>query len=208
MADDLIYTEPVYTERAGAAIAAPTSADGQETDWSGWQRWLDGWLAIERQAIAETIAEALNELEAKRDQQVRELELKLAELTGALGVLRRGGAMRVCGTYSEGTRYEQHDLVAVDGSSFIAREDNPGRCPGAGWQLLASAGRRGARGFPGPNGERGEPGENATAEAGFMALHLDRKTYTIFLSTTDGRIHELSLRGLFEQFVSDMQGGR
>jgi hypothetical protein len=161
---DVIYTEPKYTERADTAVVTRGSADDP---WGGWERWLDGHLAIERHAIVETIVETLNEVEANRDHQIRELELKLAELTGALGVLRRGGAMRVCGTYSEGTRYEQHDVVAVDGSSFIAREDNSGPCPGAGWQLLASAGRRGARGFPGPKGERGEPGENATAEAGF-----------------------------------------
>jgi hypothetical protein len=139
---------------------------------------------------------------------IRELELKLAELGGAVGVLRHGGGLRVCGTYAEGTRYEQHDVVAVNGSSFVAQKDNPGPCPGDGWQLLASAGRRGARGFPGPKGERGERGESALAESGFMALHLDRKTYTILLSTTDGKIHELPWRGLFEQFLADVQGKR
>jgi hypothetical protein len=65
-------------------------------------------------------------------------------------VLRTGKSLRVRRTFSEDAKYERLDIVAVNGSSFIAREDNPGECPGAGWQLLASAGRRGARGFAGP----------------------------------------------------------
>lgn len=108
-------------------IATRASTGGQETDWSGWQRWLDGWLAIERQAIAETIAETLNELEAKRDQQVRELELKLARCAGGLDVLRTGKSLRVRGTFNPDLRYEQLDIVALDGSSFVATEDNPQR---------------------------------------------------------------------------------
>jgi hypothetical protein len=114
--------------------------------------------------------------------------------------------MRVRSTFSEAARYEYLDVVAVNGSSFIARADNPGECPGEGWQLLASAGRRGARGFMGPKGERGEPGESATAGPGFKAFHLNQETYMLSMIMTDGRIHAMSLRGLFEQFVRDMRG--
>ena len=38
------------------------------------------------------------------------------------------------------------DVVALNGGSFIARKDVPGPCPGPGWQLIASQGRRGAAG--------------------------------------------------------------
>jgi hypothetical protein len=123
----------------------------------------------------------------------------------AVNVLRTSKSLRVRGTFSEDARYEQLDIVAINGSSFVAIEDSPGPCPGKGWQLLASAGSRGARGFIGPKGERGE---RAEAGLGFKSLHLDRATYTILLSTTDGKIHELSLRGLFQQFLADMQGKR
>jgi hypothetical protein len=34
---DVIYTQPIETP-----IATRASTGGQETDWSGWQRWLDG----------------------------------------------------------------------------------------------------------------------------------------------------------------------
>jgi hypothetical protein len=206
MSDDVRFTEPVLTEWSddGNAIR---SANGQQIDWSGWEKWLAGHLAIEREAILDTIVEAVGDLEGQRDRQLRDLELKLAEVTGALGVLRRaGGGLRVCSTYDGEGRYEQHDIVMLNGSSFIATRDNPGQCPGAGWRLLCSAGRRGERGPVGPRGERGERGENAEAGSGFLAIHLDRATYTILLSTQDGKIHELNLRGLFEQFVSDMRG--
>jgi hypothetical protein len=62
---------------------------------------------------------------------------------------------RVCGTYREGETYKYLDIVALNGGSFISRADDPGPCPGDGWQLIASAGRAGK---PGIKGERGEPG--------------------------------------------------
>jgi hypothetical protein len=198
---NLIYTQPI--ERAeDTAIAA--SANGGETDSSGWERWLRGHLDIERQVIVESIVEEINEVEAKRDDQIRELGLKIAECIGAVNVLRTGRAMRVRGTYSADAKYEQLDVCAVGGSSFIATEDSPGPCPGAGWQLLSSAGSRGARGSTGARGERGEPGERAKG-LGFK-FHLDCRTYTLSFIAPDGQIHALSLQGLFEQFVRDLGG--
>jgi hypothetical protein len=209
MSDDVIrYTEPVYTERSDDGIATRGSANGQETDWSGWEKWMQGHLAIERQAILDGVADAVGDCLGERDQEIRELQLKIAELSGAVNVLRTGKSLRVRGTFDADARYEQFDIVAVNGSSFVATEDCPGPCPGEGWRLLASAGSRGARGFPGPRGEQGERGESAPAATGFKSLHLDRARYAILLSTQDGKIHELSLRGLFEQFVSDMKGTR
>jgi hypothetical protein len=59
--------------------------------------------------------------------------------------------LKVCGTYRDGETYRQLDIVALNGSSFIARHDDPGPCPGDGWQLIASAGRAGKLG---PKGAR------------------------------------------------------
>jgi hypothetical protein len=50
------------------------------------------------------------------------------------------------GTYDAEARYQHLDIVAQGGSSFIARKDEPGACPGRDWQLIASAGRRGPHG--------------------------------------------------------------
>jgi hypothetical protein len=64
----------------------------------------------------------------------------------------------VRGTWSEGEQYGALDIVALGGAGFIARTDNPGRCPGEGWQMIASQGKRGDRGERGEKGERGPPG--------------------------------------------------
>lgn len=201
------YTDPIYTERGDALIAA------SEQDQSrGWNEWLRSHLLIERDIIFRSIGEELDEKfakdEAQRNAEIRRLELKLAECAGAVDVLRTGKVLRVRGAFSTDAEYKQFDVVMLDGSSFIAVEDRPGQCPGEGWRLLASAGRRGQRGLPGPPGPRGEPGENAVAVPGFKGFHLDPKTYTLSFIMTDGKIHALSLRELFQQFVSEMQGAR
>jgi len=42
-----------------------------------------------------------------------------------------------------------------------ARRDDPGLCPGDGWQVLASRGKARDKGQPGPPGKKGEWGERA-----------------------------------------------
>lgn len=65
---------------------------------------------------------------------------------------------QVRGTYKNGEQYKKLDVCALNGGSFIARHDDPGECPGPGWQLLASRGKTGDKGLPGPRGEKGDPG--------------------------------------------------
>lgn len=60
------------------------------------------------------------------------------------------------GTWSAQASYARLDVVALDGASFIALRDDPGACPGEGWQSLSLRGRAGQ---PGPRGEKGERGE-------------------------------------------------
>jgi len=57
--------------------------------------------------------------------------------------------------YSDQETYGALDVVALDGSSFFALRDDPGPCPGDGWQLMSPRGRAGQ---PGPRGEKGERG--------------------------------------------------
>jgi hypothetical protein len=83
---------------------------------------------------------------------------------------RDGGSFSVRGTWREGEQYGYLDVVALGGSSFVARADRPGACPGDGWQLIAAAGNRGKPGEPGPRGERGPPGAAAASPA---ALELN-----------------------------------
>jgi len=70
------------------------------------------------------------------------------------------------GTWASNESYRALDVVTKERSSFAARSDDPGDCPGPGWQLIASQGSgggRGERGPPGPQGERGPAGRIISA---------------------------------------------
>lgn len=88
-----------------------------------------------------------------------------------------GRGMTVRGTYSGTADYRALDVVALGGASWVARRDDPGPCPGEGWQMIARQGKAGERGESGPRGERGLPGRgivSATVDAdGILTLALD-----------------------------------
>lgn len=112
-----------------------------------------------------------------------------------------GITFNVRGTWKAEEVYSRLDVVAVDGSAFVARKDKPGVCPGADWQLIASHGRQGIKGPQGHKGERGEQGEPG---ATLVAWKIDRKNYTITPVMSDGtQPASLNLRELFEQFNSE-----
>lgn len=67
-----------------------------------------------------------------------------------------GRTFAIRGTWSEGEDYQSMDVVMLGGSSFVAKSDAPGACPGEGWQLLASAGKKGQ--VVNVKGDRGPPG--------------------------------------------------
>lgn len=75
-------------------------------------------------------------------------------------------AFDIRGTYDPEAEYRRLSVVALGGASFIARRNDPGPCPGEGWQLVATQGKRGV---PGPRGE-GAPGP---AGPGVIALDID-----------------------------------
>jgi hypothetical protein len=115
-----------------------------------------------------------------------------------------GRSPNVCGTYDARERYERLDIVALDDAAFIARRDNPGVCPGDGWQLLSRQGRPGHRGETGERGVRGEKGERGEPGATVVSWQLDRLRYRISPLMSDGKVGPmLELRGLFEQFLSE-----
>lgn len=76
-----------------------------------------------------------------------------------------GLGFKVRGTYDQDSTYQPHDIVARLGSTFVATQENPGPCPGEGWQLFSSAGKRGDTGRPGESirGEKGDPGEKGAS---------------------------------------------
>lgn len=69
-----------------------------------------------------------------------------------------GRSMVVRGTWSDAERYEALNVVVLNGAGFVARRDDPGACPGEGWQMIAAQGGRGKPGEPGPRGLPGAAG--------------------------------------------------
>jgi hypothetical protein len=110
----------------------------------------------------------------------------------------------VRGTYDVHEDYKMLNIVALDGGSFIAKYDNPGICPGDGWQLLCKQGKPGRKGETGPKGPRGEKGERGEAGPTTVSWQLDRVNYRVSALMSNGTVGPiLELRGLFEQFLID-----
>jgi hypothetical protein len=115
-----------------------------------------------------------------------------------------GRSPNVRGAYDAREKYEWLDVVALDGAGFIARHDNPGICPGDGWQASSRQGRPGRPGEAGERGPRGEKGEKGEPGATVVSWQLDRQRYRISPLMSDGKVGPiLELRGLFEQFLSE-----
>jgi hypothetical protein len=111
------------------------------------------------------------------------------------------------GTYNEGEIYANLHIVALNGSSFIARMDNPGPCPGDGWQLIASAGKPGKPGPKGDQGPRGERGAEGHRGPGIAHWRVDRAGYSLILTMEDGKeLEPILLRSLFEQYDGEKNG--
>ncbi len=100
----------------------------------------------------------------------------------------RGKSFTVRGTWTDGEFYGAMDVVALGGAAFVARRDNPGACPGDGWQLIAAQGKRGNPGEPGRSvkGEPGKPGP------GVLALAIDDEG-RLTLRNGDGSVVECDL---------------
>lgn len=114
--------------------------------------------------------------------------------------------LHIRGTYKAEEVYGALDVIMKESSSHVALKDDPGPCPGPGWQLLAAAGRRGVAGETGIAGERGPKGEpGAKGEAGprLASWYVDRKTYRAIARMSDGSEVPLELHDLFEQFHSE-----
>jgi hypothetical protein len=69
-----------------------------------------------------------------------------------------GKSFSVRGTWEPFADYGAFDVVACNGASFVAKNDNPGECPGDGWQLMAA------------QGKRGKPGERGIAGVGLRGI--------------------------------------
>jgi hypothetical protein len=159
------------------------------------QRWCDYFedrIAKERGFQRDVLAHVVAELENRAERAIE----KAVERLRAAAAPRDGRSLFVRGTYDGDANYAALDVVALNGASFIAKRDNPGPCPGDGWQLVAAQGKRG---IAGPKGEPGANGKDAPTIAGWG---IDRKAYVLVPIMADGTYGPaLELRELFEQFV-------
>jgi hypothetical protein len=114
-----------------------------------------------------------------------------------------GATPCVRGTWSADAAYAALDIVAFNGGSFIAKQNNPGACPGEGWQLIAGVGKRGVAGERGASGARGERGEKGEAAPRLVSWRVDRKKFAAIGKMSDGSETVLSLQELFEEFHSE-----
>jgi hypothetical protein len=114
---------------------------------------------------------------------------------------RDGQSVKVRGTFNEAAEYHRNDVVACNGGSFIGLKDAPGPCPGSGWQLVASPGKRGIAGLKGERGPQGVRGEPGLSGATIRGWKIDREHYTATPLLSDGTEGPpLELRVLFEQY--------
>jgi hypothetical protein len=111
-------------------------------------------------------------------------------------------SLRTRGLYRKEGVYKELDVVVSNGSSFIAKCDNPGPCPGEGWQVSALVGKRGE------TGDRGLPGPKADIAALEKALRIGSweadDDYVVTPTHANGQSGAtLNLRPLFEKFFAE-----
>jgi hypothetical protein len=69
-------------------VTEPTVTRAPEPDWADWETWLRSHLEIQREVLTEGFGEALGLVSHELRDRINALELKLAELTGAVDILR------------------------------------------------------------------------------------------------------------------------
>jgi hypothetical protein len=138
-------------ERADAIVAA---ANARVVE-------AEARIARMEQSVADRLAAVRDGSDGKDGEPGEQGERGLPGDKGEPGDAGRDGrSFAIRGTWSETEAYRELDVVALNGASFGARRDDPGPCPGDGWQLIAAQGKRGNAGERGASvrGERGLPG--------------------------------------------------
>ena len=156
----------------------------------------------------------LREVNAGLRTEFARLESKVTQRLANLAAETAGFHLR--GAYQSDQDYARYDVVTLDGSSYVARQDNPGLCPGDGWRTLASAGCAGAQGIrsakgeqgnpgsPGPVGARGPQGKPGAPGPSITGWRIDPASYSALPIMSDGNQGPpLELRALFQQLLDD-----
>jgi hypothetical protein len=111
---------------------------------------------------------------------------------------RDASGMVIRGTWATENEYQALDVVALNGAAFVAKIDNPGPCPGEGWQLMSAQGKRGA---PGERGDKGDKGERGEPGATVKAVSLD--DFGVFsFDLTNGQTVQCDARSVLERIIT------
>ena len=162
---------------------------------ASWADWIESRLSEERSFGSAVLAEVLSSFS---DDLNRQIEKGIVELRLAAKVQdgADGRSFRIRGTFNPSERYKALDVTALNGASFVAKQDDPGVCPGDGWQLIASQGKRG---LAGPAGEPGRHGRDAAA---IKSWQIDHANFVVTPLMSDGTAGPpLYLRELFQSFL-------
>ena len=130
---------------AAKRSSAAVQKSDQARDWSGWDKWLRAHLDIERDELIEDFGETLSVVRQELRDQISALELKLAELTGAIDILRGlqpppPAKFPTISTWQPDTIYHEGAIVAFAGGTYQAQRDTA-RVPAAqDWVCLAKPG--------------------------------------------------------------------
>jgi len=156
---------------------------------AGWGDWVEARLAErlgeEREFARGVLGEVIGTLAGGlRD-----------EFNKALAGLRAQRNLEIAGTYDPTVKYRALDVVALNGASFAARVDDPGPCPGDGWQLVAAQGKKGQ---PGRDGVDGKNGKDAARITSWLINRADYSATPIMSDGSRGAV--LELRELFQRF--------
>ncbi len=106
-----------------------------------------------------------------------------------------GRSFEVMGTYKADGEYRALNVVALNGGAFVAKRDEPGLCPGDGWQLIAGQGKQGKPGDRGPSGPKGDRGGSGPAVTG---LEVDSDGL-LRVKNADGSVVDVDLYPLLSR---------
>jgi hypothetical protein len=112
-----------------------------------------------------------------------------------------GKSFTIRDTFDPQAKYKALDVVTLDSKWFVAKYDDPGACPGAGWKSGPGIGRTGKPGERGAQGPKGDIGQAAQAIVGWDIRTKTYEAYPIMSSGTLGP--PLPLRELFAQFQEE-----
>jgi hypothetical protein len=215
--DSSIRFSDRITRRASSARPA------QQTDW-GERNAMVELIGDHVSHLAKEIGDHVADLETDLQRKIKALELGLAQANGALDILKGKGVPGLPnprGTHDNKVIYSRLDIVTRDSSSFIALRDNPGACPGDGWQMVACGGKKGPQGDRGPKGDKGDPptfagvgfsadGIQLRTSAGAIpilrSISVDPGDFSLKLVAPDGSTLRVSLLKLFREYDAQKQG--